>query len=193
MRSILWLTMSGSLAWFFVVTALAAEFKASGLTLKLDDQIHVTGLAVSGAELKVTPGPLVTLCDVSKGQYVAGKPTGGSLDKGLALDFGEARAKATLTVVAKGGALRFACDLKGDDLPARGMLLRFAFPFDATGWLWHQDMQTAKPIAESKVYENVVPLRAYADLPEWRDKPALRMGYSSRNYCTVLTSVRNAT
>ncbi|MEN6401111.1 MAG: hypothetical protein ABFD94_04145, partial [Armatimonadia bacterium] len=28
--------------------------------------------------------------------------------------------------------------------------------------------------------------RAYADLPEWKDKPALRMGYSNENYTTVL-------
>ena len=41
-------------------------------------------------------------------------------------------------------------------------------------------------IDEAKVYENVRPLRAYADLPERKDEPALRMGYSNRNFCTVV-------
>lgn len=43
------------------------------------------------------------------------------------------------------------------------------------------------PIAGSGVYENVVPLRGWADLPEWKDQPELRMGYSNRNFCTAVT------
>jgi hypothetical protein len=173
-------------------TSCASDFTADGLALKLDDQVCVTGMTVNGTELKVAPGPLVTLCDVEKGNFVPASAIEGAPGKSWSLSFGEAKAKAALTITSRDRALRFSCDLQGEpSLPARGMLLRFAFPFDAMGWQWHNDMQTSKAITENlggkNVYENVVPLRAYADLPEWRDKPALRMGYCNRNFCTVLT------
>ncbi len=170
-----------------VCPAFAAAVTADGLTLELDAGVNVTRLAVGGTELNVVPEPLVTLCDVEQGQFIAPAVTGGSLDQGLVLDFAEANATARLTVKADDLALRFSCNLKGADLPARGMLLRFALPFDAMGWAWHNDMQTSVSISEAKTYENVRALRAYADLPEWTDQPALRMGYSNRNFCTVLT------
>ncbi len=164
----------------------AATLEAGGLALELDANANVTGITIGQTDLRVTPGPLVTLCEVEKAEFVAPAVTG-SPDQGLALDFAGAKVRGTLVVKSHGDALQFSCNLKGEDLPARGMLLRFAFPFDADGWQWHNDMQTAVAIAENKMYENVRPLRAYADLPEWQDEPALRMGYSNRNFCTVLT------
>ena len=167
--------------------AYTASLTAGEVTLQLDAQANVTGLSVGKTELKVTPGPLVELCDVAQGGFVAGKVTGGSIDKGLTLDFGKANATGKVLVEPRGEALRFSCNLKGGDGPARGVLLRLSFPFDAQGWQWHKDVQTSVPMNENKVYENVRPLRAYADLPEWKDLPDLRMGYSNRNFCTVLT------
>ena len=165
----------------------AATLTAGDLSLRVDEAAQVTGLSVAGKDLKGAAGPLVSLCDVGQGQFVPGRPAGGDPGKGWVLDFGAARAKGTLTVAPRAGALRFAIDIQGEAAPARGMLLRFAFPLDAASWRWHQDMQSAQAITPEKVYEDVAPLRAYADLPEWRDQPALRMGYSNRNFCTVLT------
>ena len=47
-----------------------------------------------------------------------------------------------------------------------GLLLRMAFPVDAVGWQWHNGMERAVSIRSAGVYENVVPLRAWADLLE---------------------------
>ena len=116
----------------------AATLTAGDLSLRLDDAARVTGIAVGKSELKVAPEPLAALCDVATGEFVPGTPAGGDLAKGWTLDFGAARARATLTIAPHKDALRFTCDLKGDDLPARGMLLRFSLPFDATGWQWYQ-------------------------------------------------------
>jgi hypothetical protein len=165
----------------------AATVSAGGVALQVDAQANVTSLSVGETQLNVSPGPLVELCDVEQGGFVAGKSTRGGIDNELMLDFSAANATAKVIVEPRGESLRFSCNLKGAELPARGMLLRFSFPFDAQGWQWHKDMQTSVPINESKVYENVQPLRAYADLPEWKDEPDLRMGYSNRNFCTVLT------
>jgi hypothetical protein len=164
----------------------AAEVTAGNLTLQVDDRLHVTGLKAGPRQLPVAPGPLLSLCPVATGTYAPATVTGGDLATGLKLAFPGTQTTGVLTLVARDGALRFAVDLQGEEVPARGMLLRFSFPVDATGWRWYSDMQSASTIAADKVYENVVPLRAYADLPEWKDKPALRMGYCNRNFCTVL-------
>jgi hypothetical protein len=169
-----------------VVPGFPASFTGGGVSLQLDDRARVVGMVVGETALKVAPAPLVALCDVSTGEYIPGTVAGGDAATGWQLEFGAARARATLVVASRGEALRFTCDLQGENLPARGMLLRFAFPFDAIGWQWYQDMQSAKPITPSDIRENVVPLRAYADLPEWRDQPSLRMGYANRNFCTVV-------
>lgn len=166
--------------------AMGATFLAQGLALTVDDGLNVTGLAVDGVAQVVRAEPLVSLAPVETGQYVPATVLGGNAQQGLRLDFGPAQAQGTLSIAGVGPALRFSLDLKGADLPARGMLLRFAFPVDATGWQWYSDIQTATPIVAGRLYENVVPLRAYADLPEWKDKPALRMGYCNRNFCSVI-------
>lgn len=171
----------------------ADELKAGTVSLQLDERLQVTGLSANGQPLKVASAPLVSLSEVGTGQFVPATVTGGTLDSGLSLSFPGTKTNGVLKIVSKNGALRFAIDLQGEDVPARGMLLRFGFPVDATGWQWHSDMQSSGTITADKLYENVVPLRAYADLPEWKDKPALRMGYGSKNFCTVLTNDRRGT
>ncbi|MEN6346406.1 MAG: hypothetical protein ABFE16_13990 [Armatimonadia bacterium] len=185
MRAVL-LTAVLLISLFTGAVTMAATLAAEGMMLEVDDQLRVTGLEVSGARLPMQAAPMVSLAPVETGQYVDATVTGGTAQAGVNLNFVAAQAQGTLTISPKGPALHFAFDLKGADLPARGMLLRFAFPVDATGWQWYSDMQTSSPIQAGKLYENVVPLRAYADLPEWKDKPALRMGYSNRNFCTVI-------
>jgi len=165
----------------------AAKLAAGDLEVGLDDYLNVTEITVGGVKLKVAPQPLLALCDVAGGRFSPPAVTGGDLAGGLTLRFEEAKATATLRAKPRGGVFEFSCSIRGDDLPARGLLLRFAFPFDAAGWRWHKDMQTSVPIDEAKMYENIKPLRAWADLPEWKDQPDLRMGYSNRNFATVVT------
>lgn len=165
----------------------ATTLTAGDLRLTLDSQAAVTEMAIGSSQLPLTPAPLLSLYDMAQGKWTTPAVSGGDPATGLRLRFAEARTAATLTVRSQGGALRFGCRVKGDELPARGMLLRVAFPLDAIGWQWHNDCGSAQPIVAGKSYENVVPLRAWADLPEWRDQPELRVGYSNRNFLTVLT------
>ncbi len=172
-------------------TAGAETLAGGDLALTVDDAAHVTAVSVSERDVlgEAEACPLVELADVTRGpEFVAGTATGGTLRSGLTVEFEGLQAGATVTCEPAGGALRFACDLVGrQDLPARGVLLRLNFPVDAVGWRWHDDMQTSREIGRGEVYENVTPLREWPDLPEWTDKPSLRMGAANRNFCTVLT------
>ncbi len=103
------------------------------------------------------------------------------------LHFPDLKATIRLAICSEAERLRIICRVKSQQQKARGMLLRLAFPVDASSWQWHQDMQTTVPIEASKRYENVVPLRVWADLPEWQSQPELRMGYSNRHFLTVIT------
>lgn len=181
--------MSFALTCLAVTGPLAAawDLAAGDLALSLDQTAQLTALSVGDRSVTVSPSPFVAVCDVASGEFVPARVTGGTPRTGLQLDFGPARAQATLTATAMRGAFHFTCDLQGADMPPRGMLLRFAIPVAAAGWQWHDDMQTSREIVAGAVYENVVPLRAFADLPEWADQPALRMGLASRNFCTVIT------
>lgn len=167
----------------------AETISGGGLTLTVDDAARVAGLTVSGREVLSAPCPLVELADVTRGpEFVAGEPIGGALASGLTVEFPGLQARAIITAPSAEGALRFTCDLIGqEDLPARGVLLRLNLPVDALGWRWHDDMQTTREIGTGAVFENVTALREWPDLPEWTDKPSLRMGAANRNYCTVLT------
>ncbi|NLF19457.1 MAG: hypothetical protein GX595_19695, partial [Lentisphaerae bacterium] len=170
----------------FGVGHAAAALTGGGVAIELDEAARVTGLAVAGQALATTPAPFVELCNVATGHYLAGRLT--SREGGLwHLRFDEARAEVVLAIRADDGALRLVCTVRGEPLPARGLLLRFNLPLDAVGWQWHSDMQQAETVLATKTYANVRPLRAYADLPEWSDQPDLRMGYSNRNFCTVLS------
>lgn len=164
----------------------AGTLSAGDLQITLDASCRVTAMAVGNVKLPVQPAPLVTLYDVERKKWYTPEVAGES-SKGIPLDFAESKVVCSVMPRTSDGVLRFNCRALGADLPARGLLLRVAFPIDASGWQWHQDMQTAVPIGAAKVYENVAPLRAWADLPEWKDQPDLRMGYSSTNFCAVLT------
>jgi hypothetical protein len=167
----------------------AATVTGGGVSLEVDDAGRVVGVTVSGEQLELDAAPLMSLCDVTKGtQFVAGTVTGGDVASGLAVDFAGLDATATLTVEQRDEVLHFSCELVGkQDLPARGVLLRLSFPMDCVGWQWHDDMQTAETMEAGESYDNVRALRAWPDLPEWADKPNLRIGSANRNFCTVLT------
>lgn len=184
-----WLTCAA--IWLVSWLALGAEnnstFRAGGLELQLDAQARITALSIDHAPLAVHPAPLVTLYEVQTKTWHAPQPTPGTSPSELRLVFPRARVDARLTIADRHGALRLHCELQAADGPARGFLLRFALPLSAVGWHWHRDMQTAVRIEPGRVYENVVPLRAWADLPEFKDQPSLRMGYADRNFCTVLS------
>ncbi|MCD6361449.1 MAG: discoidin domain-containing protein [Armatimonadetes bacterium] len=167
----------------------AAVITGGGVTLNVDDAGVVRAVSVSGADLKCSPAPMVSLCDVTRGtDFIAGQVTGGDLSGTLELDFEGLDARAALSAEARDDVLHFTCELVGKtDLPARGVLLRFTLPVDCVGWRWHDDMQTTRTIEKGKSYENVRALRAWPDLPEWTDKPNLRIGSANRNFCTVVT------
>jgi hypothetical protein len=165
----------------------SSSLVAGDLRLLLDETARVKELSVGDHRLATRVAPLVTLCPAGRGSYSPPASVSGTYQAGLTLRFPDAGANVVLAVQTGSGSLQFHCTVKGDDLPARGLLLRLAFPLDAIGWQWHQDMQKASTIQAGKVYENVAPLRAWADLPEWRDQPDLRMGYSNRNFCTVIS------
>lgn len=169
------------------VVLLASTASAGPLELRLDDRARVAGMSVDGKSLPGRPAPLLTLYEAETKLWHEPQAVAADAPGRWTLAFPEAKAKVDLSVADRGGALRFLCRLKGDDGPARGLLLRFAFGLEATGWHWHSDMQTAQTIEPGRVYENVAPLKAWADLPEWKGQAALRIGYSNRNFCTVLS------
>ncbi len=171
---------------------ICAETVSGGdVALTVDEGARVTAVEVSGTGVRggAEACPLAELADVTRGvEFVPGMPTGGDLASGLTVAFAGLQAQATITAEGAGEALRVTGHLVGEEeLPARGVLLRLNLPIDAVGWHWHDDMQTAREIGRSEVYENVRALRAWPDLPEWTDKPSLRIGAANRNFCTVLT------
>lgn len=153
--------------------------------LEVNDAGQVVGMSVKNRALAVTPAPLITLCDPSGKQHVCDRVSG-KLDTDLVFECSAARLRCAVRCQSLGSALEFQCRVQGEG-PAQGLLLRVAFPFDAVGWQWHNDVQSLQAIAADRVYENVTPLKAWADLPEWRGQPDLRMGYCNRNFCTVIT------
>jgi hypothetical protein len=180
----------GCALWLVACSAWGVEpasFRAGGLEVQLDAQGRWQGLSVEQKSLAVRPAPLATLYEVERKTWHEPRRSYGQSPNEVRLGFPAAGVDASLTISDRRGALRVHCELQGAAGPARGFLLRFAVPVSAVGWQWHRDMQTAVRIEPGRVYENVVPLRAWADLPEFKDQPSLRMGYSDRNFCTVLS------
>ncbi len=177
------LTTVAMLSLFIAASAGAQE---SAIELALSADGTVTGLSVAGQSVigAAEACPLVELADVTGDrEFVAGV-----LAADGAYSFPGLDASAAVAVEQVGGRLRITTHLQGQaDLPARGLLLRLNLPVDAVGWRWHDDMQTAREIGLGTVYENVRELSEWPDLPEWTDKPSLRVGASNRNFCTVLT------
>ncbi len=189
--------IASGLVLFSILVAIPREGRpqmvtAEDIALAVDDAGRVTQFDVAGTNVmgQSAPAALVELADVTRGpEFVPSTRVGGDLAAGLELTFEGLDAGATVTARAmEQGAMRFTCRLMGKkDAPARGVVLRLALPVDAVGWQWHDDMQTARAVEEGKTYENVRPLREWPDLPEWADRPSLRMGSANRNFTTVLT------
>ncbi len=159
--------------------------RAEGAEIQLDSKARLVALHLAGRSLRVRREPLVQLCPAGRKEFESPAAEPGEAAGAWRLRFPRARATVALNIRPAGRLLKFDLAVQGDSLPARGLLLRVQFPFDARGWRWSDDMQTARVIADGKLYENVRSLRAFADLPEWADQPDLRMGYSNRNFCTV--------
>ncbi|MGC9319576.1 MAG: hypothetical protein ACP5KN_16215, partial [Armatimonadota bacterium] len=170
-------------------TCMGETVRTPDLALTVNEAGEVTALEVSGTMVTGQARPLAEMADLTRGaEFVPGTPAGGELATGLTLAFEGLQASATVTAQPRGRALHVTCNLQGrEDLPARGVLLRVNVPVDATGWRWHDDMQTSREIRRGEVYENVTALREWPDLPEWADKPSLRMGAANRNFCTAIT------
>ncbi len=94
--------------------------------------------------------------------------------------------KAVLDIAPQSSAFAFRLRLQDATGKDRGLLVRLAVPVDAIGWSWCDDLQNRRTIETDKLYENTRPLRAFAALPEWKDKPDLRMGYNTLNFCTTI-------
>ena len=187
MRTETWLPC---LLWIVVAGGLrGAETRLSGGGVEIAlAEGKVTQLTVSGRRLSVVPAPFVALCTVGKGP---GEYAPGRLEPGpegvLRATFAGLDEVVELSPAGTPGCLALSVRVIGRPGPARGYLLRFSLPFDAVGWRWHDDMQTAREIAPGTVYQNTRPLRAFADMPEWEGQGKLDFGHSNRNFCTVLT------
>ena len=178
-------------------SAIAAERTIStGDELQLAISDHGTLEAVAIADKQLLPQNLkafqpVSICDVTLGQEfvpVGGKATPES-DGAVSLEGGPDRLSLTTTVryEATNELIKIKLnlhDLSGKD---RGLLVRFALPIDAKGWQWWDDMETARTIGDTNTYEHSKGIREFASLPEWRDKPTLKMGSHSVNFCNTIT------
>jgi hypothetical protein len=187
LRSILGVGLVGFLFSAASAAATPGTMAGGGVQLAVDADAKIVGMAVEGHSLTVKREPLVTLCESGQSKWHGPTMVSGDPQHGMVMRFNEIKASATLTVQPADGSLRLACRVQGEPMAPRGLLLRIAIPLDALGWRWHQDMQSASVIEQGKAYEYVMPLRAWADMPEWKDQPDLRIGYSNRNFCTVLT------
>ncbi|MFZ2641590.1 MAG: NEW3 domain-containing protein [Verrucomicrobiia bacterium] len=146
---------------------------------------------VSGQRLPFAAGaPVLSVCDVERGgEYF---PMSGSVRAegggvSMALSSEPLALKATLRIKGDGKAFKFKLRVEDTTGKDRGLLVRVGVPVNATGWKWWDDMDRPRTIEPGKLYENAKPLRAFAALPEWKDKPDLRMGYNTENFCTVIT------
>lgn len=146
---------------------------------------------LGGRPLPITAdAPLVSVCDVDRGDAYA--PLLGTVraDRGgvqMALGSEPLALKATLAVSADGAAARFKLRIEDASGRDRGLLVRISVPVNAIGWHWWDDIERRRTIEPDRLYEDVKPLRAFAALPEWKDKPDLRMGFNTANFCTVIS------
>jgi len=182
-----WLAVCAGVLAVLGLDAGAVELRVSDLVLTLDSQARVTRISAAGAPLRTQAAPFVEACVSGTKRYVPLRPLSGGKSDVWRLRADAARLTVEIEPRMQEQALHFQCRVVGDPGPARGVLLRFNLPFDAVGWRWHDDTETAVEIGPNMRYENIRPLRAWPDLPEWKDKPDLRIGYSNRNYCTVVT------
>jgi NPCBM-associated, NEW3 domain of alpha-galactosidase len=146
---------------------------------------------VGKQQLPVAAGtPVLSVCDVERGgDYF---PMLGSVREengGVTMALGSEplALKATLRIEGDGEAFKFKLRIEDTTGRDRGLLVRVGIPVDAREWVWWDSLDQGRNIELGKLYENVKPLRAFAALPEWKDKPDLRMGYNTENFCSVIT------
>ena len=96
------------------------------------------------------------------------------LDVGVTYAQGPGHLRVTVAVANRGQA-------------DRGLVVRFGVPVDAVGWQWWDDVQTPRQIVQGSVYHNLHAIRNFADLPEFRDRPATKLGYHSRNFVAAVS------
>ncbi|MBM3889798.1 MAG: hypothetical protein FJ388_11830, partial [Verrucomicrobia bacterium] len=172
--------------------SIAQEIRlASGDTLAFTSQGAWRSATVGGKQLPIaTETPVVTVCDVERGATYtpllgAARTENSALH--MALSSEPLALKASLVILADGPAAKFRLRIEDTSGKDRGLLVRVGLPVNAVGWQWWDDIERRRMIEAGRLYEDVKPLRAFAALPEWKDKPDLRMGYNTENFCTVIT------
>jgi len=194
-----WIQRLISVLLFLVVMiagALGAETAATTgdqLAVRVSETGALAGLSIGGERLladDLAEFYPVSVCDVTRGpEFVPVEATPGAGDAKTIVR------QAALDALSLRVATRYEStdelirvklrvgDTSGED---RGLLVRFALPIRAEGWQWWDDMETARSIGTSGIYERSRAMREFAALPEWRDKPALNMGAHAVNFCSVI-------
>ncbi|MCX6899868.1 MAG: hypothetical protein NT105_14355 [Verrucomicrobia bacterium] len=148
-------------------------------------------VTVGGQRLPLAAGaPVLSVCDVERGgEYfpMLGSVRAEGNGVNMALGSEPLALKAALRIEGDGAAFKLKLQIEDATGRNRGLLVRVGVPVNATGWKWWDDMDRRRAIEPGKLYENAKPLRAFAALPEWKDKPDLRMGYNTENFCSVIT------
>jgi len=148
-------------------------------------------VTVGGQRLPLAAGaPVLSVCDVEQGgEYLPMRGSVRAEGGAVVIVLGSERLalKAVLRIENDGGAFKFKFRIEDATGKDRGLLVRLGVPVNAAGWKWWDDMDRRRTIEPGKLYENAKPLRAFAALPEWKDKPDLRMGYNTENFCSVIT------
>ncbi|MBI5686323.1 MAG: hypothetical protein HZC54_14715 [Verrucomicrobia bacterium] len=183
---------TGCAALCVAVTAISQEARtAAGDALAFTADGAWKTATVSGQRLPLAAGaPVLSVCDVERGgEYLPMSGTVRAEDGGVSMALGSERLalKAVLRIEGDGTAFKFKLRIEDTTSRDRGLLVRVGVPVNATGWKWWDDMDRRRVIEPGKLYENAKPLRAFAALPEWKDKPDLRMGYNTENFCSVIT------
>jgi len=164
------------------------------LALMISEKGTIETLSVDGQDLlagDVGACFPLSVCDVTRGEEFvpaegeAVATDGGSVVQQTTMDDISLRLAARYEAYGEMIRVRLSVgDTSGGD---RGLLVRFALPVAAEGWRWWDDMDSTRTIGETGTYERSRGIREFAALPEWRDKPALRMGSHSVNFCNVIS------
>jgi hypothetical protein len=176
------------------VTAISQEARiTSGDALVFTSDGAWKSATANGQRLPLAVGASVlSVCDVERGgEYLPMTGATREEDGSVSMTLGSEplALKAVLRIESDGAAFKFKLRIEDTTGKDRGLLVRVAMPVNATGWKWCDDMDRRRVIEPGKLYENAKPLRAFAALPEWKDKPDLRMGYNTENFCSVITGV----
>ena len=163
----------------------------SGDALVFTEQGVWKAVTMNGRRVPIAAGaPVLSVCDVERGgDYL---PMSGSvrIEGGamvMALGSEQLALKASLRIEGDGVAFKFKLRVEDATGKDRGLLVRLGVPVNAAGWQWWDDIERRRVIEPGKLYENAKPLRAFAALPEWKDKPDLRMGFNTENFCSAIT------